>query len=52
MKKLALIRGAEEAPISGTLGMFEGMGVVSMRTCWENLPEDVSASVEIEVAGS
>lgn len=37
MKKLALIRGAEEAPTSWTLGMESGSGVVSTRTCWLNL---------------
>lgn len=37
MKKEAESRGAEEAPISGTLGMESGRGVVSMRTSWLNL---------------
>ena len=31
------MRGAEEAPTSWTLGMWSGIGVVSMRTCWLNL---------------
>jgi hypothetical protein len=42
MKKLALIRGAEEAPTSWTLGMESGSGVVSTRTCWLNLGGIVS----------
>ena len=37
MKKEALMRGAELEPISGTLGISSGSGVVSMRTCWLNL---------------
>lgn len=37
MKKDALIKGAELEPISLTLGMSSGMGVVSMRTCWLKL---------------
>ena len=37
MKKAALRRGADEEPISGTLGMESGSGVVSMRTFWLNL---------------
>jgi len=37
IKNEALRRGAEEAPISGTLGMEGGRGVVSMRTCWLKL---------------
>ena len=37
MKKEAESRGAELAPISWTLGMSSGSGVVSMRTCWLNL---------------
>jgi hypothetical protein len=49
MKKLALIKGAEDAPISGTLGMLEGIGVVSMRTCWENLRTNMGVSVDIVV---
>jgi hypothetical protein len=40
MKKLALMRGAEEAPTSWTLGMESGSGVVSTRTCWLNLHEN------------
>lgn len=42
MKKEALSRGAEEEPISSTLGMESGRGVVSMRTCWLNLGRGVS----------
>lgn len=42
MKKEAESRGAELAPISETLGMSSGRGVVSMRTCWLNL-ENLSA---------
>lgn len=37
MKKAALSKGAEEAPISGTLGTEEGRGVGSRRTVWLNL---------------
>jgi len=37
MKKLALINGAELAPISFTGGMWSGRGVVSTRTDWLNL---------------
>ena len=37
MKKLADSKGAEEEPISGTLGTESGRGVVSMRTDWLNL---------------
>lgn len=37
MKKDAESRGAEEAPISGTLGTESGRGVVSIRTAWLNL---------------
>ena len=37
MKKDALIKGAEVAPISLTAGMFSGIGVVSSRTDCENL---------------
>ena len=42
MKKLALIKGAEEAPHSVTGGTDSGSGVVSMRTCWLNLREEIS----------
>ena len=42
MKKEALKRGAEEAPISLTWGMEDGRGVVSIRTCWLNLGIGVS----------
>lgn len=38
IKKDALIRGADVTPISSTLGMCSGIGVVSMSTVWENLP--------------
>ena len=37
MKKEALSKGAEEAPISGTLGTESGRGVGSRRTVWLNL---------------
>ncbi len=37
MKKDALRRGADEAPISGTEGTEGGRGVVSRRTAWLNL---------------
>ena len=37
MKYAALSRGADEDPISGTLGIESGSGVVSMRTFWLNL---------------
>ena len=37
MKYAALSKGAELAPISGTLGMESGRGVVSRRTFWLNL---------------
>lgn len=37
MKNEALINGAEDAPISSTGGMCEGMGVGSTRTLWLNL---------------
>ena len=47
MKKLALIKGAEEAPISGTGGMLEGMGVVSMSTCCENLRAEISTETTL-----
>lgn len=39
MKNEAERRGADEAPISSTLGMESGSGVVSMRTCWLKLFE-------------
>lgn len=39
MKNEAERRGADEAPISSTLGMESGNGVVSMRTCWLKLFE-------------
>jgi len=42
MKKDAESRGAEEAPISRTLGMELGRGVVSRRTAWLNLWENSS----------
>lgn len=44
MKKDADRRGAELAPISWTLGMSSGRGVVSMSTCWWNLVSGVSHS--------
>ena len=37
MKKEALISGAELAPISKTLGISSGKGVVSIRTSRSNL---------------
>ena len=37
MKKAAESRGADEDPISGTLGIDSGRGVVSMRVCWLKL---------------
>jgi hypothetical protein len=37
MKNDAESKGAEEAPISGTLGTESGRGVVSMRISWLNL---------------
>lgn len=43
MKKDALIKGAELAPISLTFGMSSGRGVVSMRRCWLNLEEQLEA---------
>ncbi len=46
MKNEALRRGAEEAPISLTGGIEGGSGVVSMRTCWENLWGGVSLGWE------
>ncbi len=46
MKNEALSSGAEEAPISLTGGMDAGRGVVSMRTCWENLWGGVSLGWE------
>jgi hypothetical protein len=39
MKKAADIKGAEEAPISSTLGILSGRGVVSIRTSVEKLGE-------------
>ena len=44
MKKAALRRGAELAPISGTAGMEAGRGVVSSRICWLKL-ECVSGEI-------
>lgn len=44
MKYAALISGADVAPISSTLGMWSGIGVVSTRTCWLNLSRDGSVS--------
>ena len=37
MKKAALRRGAELAPISSTLGIESGRGVVSIKTFWLKL---------------
>ena len=42
MKNDAESKGAEEAPISETLGMESGRGVVSRRTAWLNLWEILS----------
>ena len=47
MKKLALIRGAEEAPHSVTGGTESGSGVVSMRTFWLKLQDVVSSSLRV-----
>jgi len=41
MKNEAESRGAEEAPISGTLGTESGRGVVSIRTDWLKLGGEV-----------
>ena len=43
------MRGAEDVPISSTLGIEEGMGVVSMRTCWLNLRSEREVSGEVQL---
>ena len=53
MKKEAESNGAELAPISCTLGMSSGSGVVSTRTCWLNLRGSLSEDEDgIELGGS
>lgn len=42
MKYAALINGADVAPISSTLGISAGIGVVSTRTLWLNLSHQLA----------